>query len=95
MTTETRLERVEDKLREVVELLNGGPTVEWERSIRGRLHKLTGDASAARAAAEALSTLRATEDRTLSRTEKRAVIAFGILQAVVTVTTLALLVLHG
>jgi hypothetical protein len=95
MTTEARLARVEEKLREVVELLNGGPTVAWDRSIRGRLHKLTGDASAARAAAEALAAVRATEDRMLSRNEKRAVIAFGVLQAFVTVATLALLVLHG
>jgi hypothetical protein len=95
MTTEARLQRVEERLTEVLEALNGGPSVEWDRSIRGRLHRLTSDASSARAAADALTALRAAEDRSLTRTQARAVIAFGLLQACVTVVTLAAVLLHG
>jgi hypothetical protein len=80
---------------ELSELMNGGPNVAWDRCIRGRLHKLSGDATAARAAAEALAAARATEDRTLSRTEKWAVITFGALQAIITLSTLGILIAHG
>jgi hypothetical protein len=95
MTEEARLQRIEERLAALVEQVSGGPTITWDRSVRGRLHKLTEDANASRLTAAALAQLRATEDKTLSRTEKRAVIAFGALQSVITVATLILLVLHG
>jgi hypothetical protein len=41
MTEEARLQRIEDQLAEVIEQMSGGPSISWERSVRGRLHKLT------------------------------------------------------
>lgn len=95
MTEEARLQRIEERLAALVEQISGGPTITWERSVRGRLHKLTDDAAAAKLTADALAVLRTTEDKALSRTEKRAAIAFGLLQSAATLVTITLLVLHG
>jgi hypothetical protein len=46
MTEEARLQRLEDHLADVIELLNGGTRTSWERSIRGRLHAMAADVSA-------------------------------------------------
>lgn len=49
MSVDERLARVEERIAEIQkdigeihEFLDGGPGLPWERSIRGRLHKLEG-----------------------------------------------------
>lgn len=43
---DARLARIELRVEEMYELLNGGPSVGWDRSIRGRLHTLMSELSA-------------------------------------------------
>lgn len=63
---DARLARVEQQLvdlskqveaarQELGEKIDGGPNVSWERSVRGRLHVLEGDAHASKAANTALA----------------------------------------
>jgi hypothetical protein len=80
-SVETRLDRVEDRLAEVVELLNGGPNVSWDRSVRGRLHFLQNQDSA--------RTLRDSDRaRRFTRTEVFAGLVFAGLQTALMVATL-------
>jgi len=46
-TIEARLSELTSDVRELRDLVNGGDGIEWERSIRGRLHKLESVAAAA------------------------------------------------
>jgi hypothetical protein len=90
-SVDVRLDRVEDRLTEVVELLNGGPNVSWDRSVRGRLHfLLTQDAARVQR-----DTLRAdASTRRWSRGEILAAVVIGSVQAALTLATL-LVAMHG
>ncbi len=46
MTEEARLQRMEDQIADVLEQLEGGQRVSWERSVRGRLHFLANQEAA-------------------------------------------------
>lgn len=69
---ENRLESLETRLeaqhRDMLDRIDGGPTIQWERSVRGRLHTLEADSVASKAAAAALAEAqrerrKATEER--------------------------------
>jgi hypothetical protein len=53
-SVEERLALIEERLSRVVELLNGGPSTPWKRSLRGRLHDVENELDAARLARQAL-----------------------------------------
>lgn len=75
-TVEARLvalaEQVEYVHADLAEKIDGGPHVEWERSLRGRLHALESESAAAKAAGRALAEAQrerrlATQERLTSR----------------------------
>lgn len=55
---ETRLAVVEVKLDTLLELVNSGPRVRWEDSIRGRLHRVLEAQASEQALAEAIREVR-------------------------------------
>lgn len=57
-TVDVRLDRLERDVAELLELIHGGPSVAWERSIRGRLHAMRSTDTAAAALADALREVR-------------------------------------
>ncbi len=40
LTVNERLQRLEDRQQEIINLLNGGGNVDFDRSVRGRIHYL-------------------------------------------------------
>lgn len=47
--------QVEAARRELADKIDGGPSMPWERSVRGRLHTLEAESSASKAASHALT----------------------------------------
>lgn len=58
LSVEIRLDRLERDMRELLEMVNGGPSVTWERSLRGRLHAVTNTLDTANALTTALREVR-------------------------------------
>lgn len=46
--------RIEERVRLLDQEVNGGPAVEWKRSLRGRVHEVENELDAARLARQAL-----------------------------------------
>ena len=53
-----RVARLEDRVTAITEAINGGPSVQWKRSIRGRLHEVENIQRAADNIADAARELR-------------------------------------
>jgi hypothetical protein len=87
-SVETRLDRVEDRLAEVVELLNGGANVSWDRSVRGRLHFLM-------AQERARELLLAEGTRRFTRAEKMGALLVAVVALAAQIATLLILVTSG
>jgi hypothetical protein len=63
-------------------LLNGGPAVEWEQSIRGRLHRVTQTLDTADKLAEALREVRRERSQRWTKGERIFAAAVALLAAV-------------
>jgi len=85
---EARLQRVEDRSVADHELLNGGPNVPWEQSIRGKLHVLTTERNAR-------EQLRRAGLQRFSRGEAIALLLFGLIQTGLMLATFLRVAGHG
>ena len=73
---------VEDRLRDLHADVHGGNGVEWERSLRGRVHKLENVQATTEALAAAARDLRRVNERRWSRVEKTGALLFAGLAVV-------------
>jgi hypothetical protein len=74
-TTDERIILLEERLARLDEAINGGDSVPWERSVRGRLHTVSDQVNAARIAQQALAEVRANQRRSWSRAQRWAALA--------------------
>jgi hypothetical protein len=84
-TADVRLSLLERQMAEIHELLNGGPSVAWDRSIRGRLHAMQSTESAAAALADALREVRRERTRRWADWQKVALVLSAVVTAAASV----------
>lgn len=90
-TTDSRLEILEHKVDELLTLINSGPNVPWEQSIRGKLHRVTNTLDNADKLAEALREVRRERSQRWTRGERFAALLFA---AATLATPYVLLLVH-
>lgn len=87
----TARENREDIAR-ILELINGGPSVQWEQSIRGRLHSMRDTQQTAEALESAAREIRRARTAQWSRLEKVGLFAFsGVIAVCAIISALATL----
>jgi hypothetical protein len=67
---EVRTSEIEARLEELLELVNSGPRVPWEQSLRGRLHTVSDRLASVRALEQAAREVRRARHHSLSVTER-------------------------
>ena len=76
-TDEARLARIELRLNDLYELVNSGPGVPWDQSIRGRLHRVTQYMDSADKLTEALRELKRERTSRLTRGQQTLLVVFA------------------
>lgn len=87
---EARLTKIEMKLDGLLELVNSGPSVRWEDSIRGRLHRVLTQQANEQALAEAIREVRRSQRQRWSRGEKMLAAVCGLAVAAAPYVAIAL-----
>jgi hypothetical protein len=77
----TRLVLIEERLEDLIQLMNGGPEIEFARSVRGRLHMIENTLRGADKLADAAREVRLQRVRQWSRAEKLIGLGLGLLAA--------------
>lgn len=75
------MEHVDGRLDELLQLVNSGPRVPWEQSIRGRLHEMKTTLATTDKLAEAAREVRRARRSTLSGFERLLLVACAIVAA--------------
>ncbi len=85
---EIRIQRLEDKLSDLADTVNGGTSTSWDRSLRGRVHYLW-------STEQARQQMAAAGTRKFTRNEKLIGLGIALFALGVQVTSLVLIALGG
>ena len=87
-----KLAVIEETVKNLYELVNSGPSVPWDQSIRGRLHRVTQYIDSEDKLSEALRELKRERTKRWTRGQQALLVAFV---AVSLATPYVLLFFHG
>jgi hypothetical protein len=87
-TVDNRLQRLEDKVADLEDMISGNGKTSWDRSVRGRVHYLLGQEAARQQLLTAGS-------RKFTRHEKLAGLGIAVFALGIQVTSLVLIALGG
>lgn len=86
---------LEERVRLLDQEVNGGPAVEWKRSLRGRVHEVENELDAARLARQALDEVRRARRHDWTARERHGALLIGLVGVATPYVLLALHWIHS